>query len=51
MNVGGGTVQLFEESVTRIAEAVSAYLDREELAASVMFPHYFEKQQLPRRSA
>ena len=36
--------QLFEESVTRIAEAVSAYLDREELAAQVMFPHYFEKQ-------
>ena len=36
--------QLFEDSVTRIAEAVSAYLDREELAAQVMFPHYFEKQ-------
>ena len=36
--------QLFEESVTRIAEAVSAYLDREELAAQDMSPHYFEKQ-------
>ena len=36
--------QLFEESVTRIAEAISAYLDREELAAQEMFPHYFEKQ-------
>jgi hypothetical protein len=36
--------QLFEESVTRIAEAISAYLDHEELAAQVMFPHYFEKQ-------
>jgi len=36
--------QLFEESVTRIAEAISAYLDREELGAQAMFPHYFEKQ-------
>jgi hypothetical protein len=36
--------QLFEESVTRIAEAISAHLDREELAAQDMFPHYFEKQ-------
>jgi len=36
--------QLFEESVTRIAEAISAYLDRDELAAQAMFPHYFEKQ-------
>jgi hypothetical protein len=36
--------QLFEESVTRIAEAVSSYLDGEELAAQEMFPHYFEKQ-------
>jgi GAF domain len=36
--------QLFEESVSRIAEAISAYLDREELAAQAMFPHYFEKQ-------
>jgi hypothetical protein len=37
--------QLFEESVRRIAEAISAHLDREELAAQAMFPHYFEKQQ------
>jgi hypothetical protein len=36
--------QFFEESVTRIAEAISAYLDREELTAQAMFPHYFEKQ-------
>ena len=36
--------QLFEESVTRIAEAVSSYLDREEQVAQEMFPHYFEKQ-------
>ncbi len=36
--------QLFEESVTRIAEAISAYIDREEVAAQAMFPHYFEKQ-------
>ena len=37
--------QLFEESVSHIAEAISAYLDLEELAAQAMFPHYFEKQQ------
>src|SRR5262245_12166686 len=36
--------QLFEESVTRLAEAMSAHLDREELTAQAMFPHYFEKQ-------
>src|SRR2546427_9917814 len=36
--------QLFEESVTRIAEAISGYLDHEELAAQAIFPHYFEKQ-------
>src|SRR5213594_294568 len=36
--------QFFEESVTRIAEAISAYIDREELAAQAMFQHYFEKQ-------
>jgi GAF domain-containing protein len=36
--------QLFEESVTRIAESISAHLDREEPAAQEMFPHYFEKQ-------
>jgi hypothetical protein len=36
--------QLFEESVSRVAEAISAYLDLEELAAQAIFPHYFEKQ-------
>ncbi len=34
----------FEESVTRIADGISAYLDLEEQAAQAMFPHYFEKQ-------
>jgi hypothetical protein len=36
--------RLFEESVTRIAEAISSYLDLEEEAAQSMMPHYFEKQ-------
>jgi len=36
--------RLFEESVTRIAESLSSYLDLEEQAAQGMFPHYFEKQ-------
>jgi GAF domain-containing protein len=36
--------RLFEESVTRIAESISSYLDVEEDAAQGMFPHYFEKQ-------
>ena len=36
--------KLFEESVTRIADTISAYLDLEEQAAQGMFPHYFEKQ-------
>jgi hypothetical protein len=36
--------RLFEESVTRIAEGISSYLDREQEAAQAMFPHYFEKQ-------
>ena len=36
--------QVFEESVTRIAETISSYLDLEEQAAQAMFPHYFEKQ-------
>jgi hypothetical protein len=36
--------RLFEESVTRIAESISSYLDIEEQAAQGMFPHYFEKQ-------
>ncbi len=36
--------QVFEQSVTRLAEAISSYLDLEEQAAQGMFPHYFEKQ-------
>jgi hypothetical protein len=36
--------RLFEESVTRIADAISSYLDLEEQTAQGMFPHYFEKQ-------
>jgi len=36
--------RLFEESVTRIAETISSYLDLEEEAAQSMMPHYFEKQ-------
>jgi GAF domain-containing protein len=36
--------RLFEESVTRIAESISSYLDLEEQTAQGMFPHYFEKQ-------
>jgi GAF domain-containing protein len=43
-----GTVYLerrkFEESVTRLTEAISSYLDLEEQAAQGMIPHYFEKQ-------
>jgi len=35
---------MFEESVTRIAESISSYLDLEEDAAQAIFPHYFEKQ-------
>jgi hypothetical protein len=34
----------FEESVTRLAESLSSYLDLEQQAAQGMFPHYFEKQ-------
>jgi hypothetical protein len=37
--------RLFEESVTRLAKALSSYLDVEEEAAQAMYPHYFEKQQ------
>ena len=37
--------RLFEESVTRLAETLSSYLDVEEEAAQGMYPHYFEKQQ------
>ncbi len=36
--------RLFEDSVTRIAEGISGYLDLEEQAAQAIFPHYFEKQ-------
>ena len=36
--------RLFEESVTRVADTISAYLDLEEQAAQAMCPHYFEKQ-------
>jgi hypothetical protein len=36
--------RVFEDSVTRIAESISSYLDLEEDAAQGMFPHYFEKQ-------
>ena len=36
--------RLFEESITRIAESISSYLDLEEDAAQAIFPHYFEKQ-------
>ena len=34
----------YEESVTLINEAISAYLDAEQEMAQAMFPHYFEKQ-------
>ena len=34
----------FEESVMRLTEAISSYLDLEEQAAQGMIPHYFEKQ-------
>jgi hypothetical protein len=33
----------FEDSVTRINETISFYLDEEEERAQAMFPHYFEK--------
>jgi putative methionine-R-sulfoxide reductase with GAF domain len=36
--------RVFEESVTRIADTISAYLDLEEEAAQDIYPHYFEKQ-------
>ena len=35
----------FEESVSILNEALSAYLDREEAEAQSVFPHYFEKRQ------
>jgi GAF domain-containing protein len=34
----------FEESITRLTDAVSSYLDLEQQFAQSMFPHYFEKQ-------
>jgi len=36
--------RLFEESVTRLADTLSGYLDLEQQAAQAIFPHYFEKQ-------
>ena len=33
----------FEQSLTKINEKVSTYLDIEEARAQKMFPHYFEK--------
>jgi hypothetical protein len=36
--------KIFEESVTRLNEAISTYLELEEQAAQSIFPHYFEKQ-------
>jgi hypothetical protein len=34
----------FEESITRLNDAVSSYLELEQQFAQSMFPHYFEKQ-------
>ena len=39
-----GQRRVFEESVTRIADMISSYLDLEEEAAQDIYPHYFEKQ-------
>jgi hypothetical protein len=39
-----GQRRVFEESVTRIADTISSYLDLEEEAAQDIYPHYFEKQ-------
>jgi GAF domain len=36
--------KVFEESVTRLNEGISSYLELEEQAAQSIFPHYFEKQ-------
>jgi hypothetical protein len=36
--------RVFEESITRVTETISSYLDLEEQAAQGIFPHYFEKQ-------
>ena len=35
---------MFEESVTRLNETISSYLQLEAQAAQGIFPHYFEKQ-------
>jgi GAF domain-containing protein len=35
----------FEDSVARLSDALSAYVDLEDQAAQEMYPHYFEKQQ------
>jgi len=37
--------QRFEESVARLNDAISSYVDLEEQTAQEMYPHYFEKQQ------
>ncbi|HSE93953.1 MAG TPA: GAF domain-containing protein [Methylomirabilota bacterium] len=34
----------FEESITRLNDGISAYLDLEQQVAQSMYPHYFEKQ-------
>src|SRR5882672_7873186 len=39
-----GQRRVFEDSVTRVADMISSYLDLEEGAAQDIFPHYFEKQ-------
>jgi hypothetical protein len=48
LDPGLGTVyrrrRAYEESMTLIADTVSAYLDAEEELAQSMFPHYFERQ-------
>ena len=35
----------FEESVSRLNQRISFYLDREEAEAQTLYPHYFEKHQ------
>jgi hypothetical protein len=35
----------FEESVSKLNERLSGYVDREQAAAQQIFPHYFEKHQ------
>ncbi len=39
-----GQRRVFEDSVTRVADMISSYLDLEEQAAQDIFPHYFEQQ-------